>query len=116
MPLLASQAVSGVRRRRTRGDVLPCYRNGKMSQLTRTNTHSTPQTSRLQQGRHEVGCGINDAHEDGIATAFGSNNFNETCYSNDPCSVLMKVNGCDKERGQVHQRPLRMRSTDRIGP
>jgi hypothetical protein len=36
-------------------------------------------------------------------------------YSNDPRSVLMKVNGCDMERGEVHERPLPLRSTDCSG-
>jgi hypothetical protein len=62
-----------------------------------------------------VGCGINDAHREWHRNRFLLEQLEQINLLPRPAPVLMQVNGGDKKRGQVHERPLPMRSTDRNG-
>jgi hypothetical protein len=62
-----------------------------------------------------VGCGINDAHRESHRNRFLLEQLKPITLLQRFAPVLMKVKGCNKERGQVHERPLPTRSTDRNG-
>ena len=62
-----------------------------------------------------MGCGIDDAHLEWHRNRFLLEWLQRKMLLQRPAPVLRKVNGRNKERSQVHERPLPMRSTDRNG-
>jgi hypothetical protein len=74
-------------------------------------TTQRPRSHHFREAGTEVGCGIDDAHRKWHRNRFLLEQLEQIMLLQRPAYVLMKVNGCDKERGQVHERPLPMRST-----
>ena len=78
-------------------------------------TTQRPRPHNFRGAGTEVGCGINDAHRESHRNRFLLEQLKPITLLQRFAPVLMKVKGCNKERGQVHERPLPTRSTDRNG-